>query len=68
MLLRLLILLGLSLCVTAPARAYDICNETSYVVHIATGWPVAGGVAIEDLTNGGANVSQIRLPCVGGQR
>ncbi|WP_417477965.1 DUF1036 domain-containing protein [Maricaulis sp.] len=47
MLMRLLILLGLSFCVTAPARAYDICNETSYIVHVATGWPVSGGVAIQ---------------------
>jgi len=47
MLMRLLILFGLSLCVTAPARAYDVCNETSYVVHVATGWPVEGGVAIQ---------------------
>ncbi|WP_417490996.1 DUF1036 domain-containing protein [Maricaulis sp.] len=47
MLMRLLILLGLSLCATAPARAYDVCNQTSYIVHVATGWPVAGGVAIQ---------------------
>ncbi|MGK0266093.1 MAG: putative membrane protein [Maricaulis sp.] len=50
MLMRLLILLGLALCTTAPARAYDLCNQTSYIVHIATGWPVAGGVAIQGWT------------------
>lgn len=50
MLMRLLILLGLALCTTAPARAYDLCNQTSYIVHIATGWPVAGGVSIQGWT------------------
>ncbi len=47
MLMRVLILLGLALFATAPARAYDLCNQTSYIVHAATGWPVEGGVAIQ---------------------
>lgn len=44
---RLLILFGLLICASAPASAYDLCNQTSYVVHVATGWPVSGGVAIQ---------------------
>tara|TARA_R110000868_G_scaffold35362_1_gene126872 strand:+ start:648 stop:1643 length:996 start_codon:yes stop_codon:yes gene_type:complete len=47
MLMRVLILLGLTLFANAPARAYDLCNQTSYIVHVATGWPVEGGVAIQ---------------------
>lgn len=47
MFLRVLILLGLALFANAPARAYDLCNQTSYIVHVATGWPVEGGVAIQ---------------------
>lgn len=29
------------------ASAAELCNQTSYVVDVATGWPVEGGVAIE---------------------
>lgn len=47
MFMRVLILLGLTLFANAPARAYDLCNQTSYIVHVATGWPVEGGVAIQ---------------------
>jgi len=33
---------------TAPrADAAELCNETSYIVEAAAGWPVEGGVAIE---------------------
>lgn len=47
MLMRLLILLGLVLFANAPARAYDLCNQTSYIIHAATGWPVESGVAVQ---------------------
>lgn len=29
------------------AEAAELCNETSYVVQVATGWPVEGGVSIQ---------------------
>lgn len=29
------------------ADAAELCNETSYVVQVATGWPVEGGVSIQ---------------------
>ncbi|MHA6287467.1 DUF1036 domain-containing protein [Maricaulis sp. CAU 1757] len=35
---------------SGQAHAADICNETSYVVEVAAGWPVEGGVAIEGWT------------------
>ena len=34
----------------APAQAAEICNETSYMIEVAAGWPVEGGVAIEGWT------------------
>ena len=29
------------------AEAAELCNETSYVVQVATGWPVEGGVVLQ---------------------
>lgn len=29
------------------AEAAELCNETSYVIQLATGWPVEGGVSIQ---------------------
>lgn len=31
---------------TPSAQAAELCNRTSYVIEVATGWPVEGGVAI----------------------
>jgi len=39
-------LIGLGL-MAAPAQAGQVCNQTSYVVEVASGWPVESGVAIE---------------------
>jgi uncharacterized membrane protein len=47
MLKRLMFLLVLMTAGSASAQAAELCNETSYVVHVAAGWPVAGGVAIQ---------------------
>lgn len=50
LLFALLIACGLGTAATAGAGAAEICNETSYVVDVAAGWPVEGGVAIEGWT------------------
>lgn len=46
MLMRVFFVLGLLICVATPAKAAELCNQTSYVIHVATGWPVNGGVSI----------------------
>ncbi len=47
-------LLGLSSLITllspGNAVAADLCNQTSFVIELATGWPVDGGVALEGWT------------------
>lgn len=50
MLTRLLLVLGFLYFAAPAADAAELCNETSYVVHIATGYPVEGGAAIEGWT------------------
>lgn len=47
MLKRLMFLLVLMGAGTASAQAAELCNETSYIIHVSSGWPVEGGVAIE---------------------
>lgn len=46
MLMRVIFVLGLLMCAATPAKAAELCNQTSYIIHVATGWPVNGGVAI----------------------
>lgn len=45
-----LALLGLAAFASPRAGAAEICNETSYITHIAAAWAVEGGVAIEGWT------------------
>ncbi|WP_323762004.1 DUF1036 domain-containing protein [Maricaulis sp.] len=45
--LAALALPALLLVTTSRADAAELCNETSYIVQTAAGWPVEGGVAIE---------------------
>ncbi|WP_203291707.1 DUF1036 domain-containing protein [Maricaulis parjimensis] len=40
----------LALGFTARSEAAEICNETSFIAEVATGWTVDGGVAIEGWT------------------
>jgi len=44
---RLLILLALSVAGTSTAQAAEMCNETSFVIELASGWPIEGGVALQ---------------------
>lgn len=46
----LLLACGFGAAATGEAGAAEICNETSYIVDVAAGWPVEGGVAIEGWT------------------
>ncbi len=41
--------LSLAFIALAPstAKAAELCNETSFVIEVASGWPVEGGVAIQ---------------------
>ena len=48
--LALLALPALLLTAAPHAEAAELCNETSYIVEAAAGWPVEGGVAIEGWT------------------
>lgn len=50
MLTRLLLVLAFLAIGTSSARAAELCNQTSFIVHAAAGWPVEGGVALQGWT------------------
>jgi len=43
----LLFLFALGLAGTNSAQAAEMCNETSFVIELASGWPIEGGVALQ---------------------
>ena len=45
--IRLVLLLALMTPLSAPSQAAELCNSTSYVIRLATGWTIDGGVAIQ---------------------
>jgi uncharacterized membrane protein len=50
MIKRLLLALIFLTAGTSSARAAELCNQTSFVIQLASGWAVDGGVAIEGWT------------------
>ncbi|WP_300527257.1 DUF1036 domain-containing protein [Maricaulis sp.] len=45
--IRLVLLLALMTPLSAPSQAAELCNSTSYVIRLATGWTTDEGVAIQ---------------------